>query len=537
MIRLFNQRQWSLDSLTPPWGNLGSIYAQVSIGGTESLPDDHIVFPPNKIKWVGGAMDGVLGRRSRGAKAEEKVFAIVSALQKLQQKASNESLKTLYELVAEDGTVGSIDSVLQSLGNLHTPADEGIPRLLSIGRYLATRAGHREAVKFGIALIGVTGTPQDLKILNTLGRHEEFTLFAAVALRHISPQPEKSLWELAREVHAWGRIQIVRRLENTQDPEIQAWMLREGFRNNVMDEYLACICARTGRLHEVLNHPFVEDSVFDAAVDILRALINGGPAEDIDDYEFAADACESYVNLVWARLSPGLKHFLAVSQIRSFLEKTEGWEKRRERGWTDSRRQNLQTLAADVCGRGHWRGLIKTTLSSDDEHIFFEGDQAAEVLSIDTWDVHFSKVKSNPVGSSSWYRLMKQTDESRIDEVLSFAETVLPLEEIETGTADSLGLGPEFQLHGTLDWILQDLRRFPKRGWRLIRAGLGSPVIRNRNMAIQALTVWPFESWTDNMKVFIKRAHDIDPDSKVQQRLQHLLTGTPISEETLSSDA
>jgi hypothetical protein len=40
-------------------------------------------------------------------------------------------------------------------------------------------------------------------------------------------------------VAGWGRIQTVRRLAGTQDPQIKAWLLRHGFRNQIMDEYLA----------------------------------------------------------------------------------------------------------------------------------------------------------------------------------------------------------------------------------------------------------------------------------------------------------
>jgi hypothetical protein len=43
---------------------------------------------------------------------------------------------------------------------------------------------------------------------------------------------------------------------------------------------------------------------------------------------------------------------------------------------------------------------------------------------------------------------------------------------------------------GALDFILQDLRRFPGKGRPLIRAGLQSPVVRNRNMTVRALAAW-----------------------------------------------
>ena len=101
---------------------------------------------------------------------------------------------------------------------------------------------------------------------------------------------------------AGAESKMVRRLKDTTDPEIQAWMLREGFRNNIMDEYLACICARAGKLHLALNDQFVDAMLLDAAAEMIRALITGGPAEDIDDYESSVSGYKSN-RISWLELS------------------------------------------------------------------------------------------------------------------------------------------------------------------------------------------------------------------------------------------
>jgi hypothetical protein len=525
MIRWFGENRWSLDSLTPPWGALGSIYQQIQQGVMEPLPDEGVVFSGKRIKWVGGAMDGVFGSEARSPEAEERVSKMVAAVRRLQRNADNKTLRELYELVAEGALTSCIDQVLNELSKSNTDNS----RVLQIGRYFAREAGHREAVKFGLALIGTVGAGQDLEMVRTLGKHEEFTLFAAVALARLSENREQALWELAKNVHGWGRIQIVTRLKNTQDAEIHSWMLREGFRNNVMNEYLACICARTGRMHEALQGQFVDDPLLDGAADIIRALIRGGPAEGIEDYEFAADACESYINIVWSRPDAGLKHFLAVATLRDFLKELSQRKDGELRGWSDSCQKNMRALADEIFSRNCWRALIENALRSNEEKVFFEGDQAAQFVLMDTWEIHFDRVKTDSLGSSSWYRLMIQTDESRIEQVLNFAESVLPFDQIETGPADELGLGLEFKAHGALDWILQDLRRFPGRGWRMIKAGLASPVVRNRNMAIQALAAWPLESWSMEMKDFVQGARGAEPRQEVRKRIESLLAGTPPS--------
>jgi len=402
-------------------------------------------------------------------------------------------------------------------------------RLLQLARYLTLRSAHREAVKFGTLLIGFVGSSDDLDTLQIVGANEEFTLYSAIAISRVAPDPEQALWEIAKRVRNWGRIQLVQRLKDTKNSDIQGWMLREGFRNGVMDEYLACICARTGRLDKALKQKPVDDALLDGAADIIHALIMGGPGEDIDDYAQAADACHGYLDCVLARRNLGLRHFLAVDKLRWFLSQPDGWDERLKSGWTDERRSTLRAKCDEVFRWELWREQTIKGLHSADEQAFYEADTAAGCLSIDTWRLHFDRVKADPLTSSSWYRLMQQTDDPRIDTVLEFTQNVLPLTEIETGPADEMGLGPEFRAHQALDWVLQDLRRFPAKGWRLLKAGLRSPAVRNRNMAINALAVWPRERWSPDITTFLLNAHEAEPCEDVKRRLSMLLEGRPLS--------
>jgi hypothetical protein len=523
----FKRSTWSLDALPPPWGSEGSIYEHVKLHGSDPLPDEAPAQGESKIKWIAGAWDGVLSHHVGSTDAPQRAFDIAIAVRDLLQRPDANTMTTLYRLVVNEAVLLYIDTLLHQLAESEPPLDRG--HLLELGRYLVTRSAHREAVKFGMALIGLAGTAQDVETLKLIGRNEEFTLYAANAITNVAPEPEQPLWDLAKSVRNWGRIETVERLRETQNPEIQAWMIREGFRNGVMYEYLACICARAGRLHEALKRQSVDDALLDGAADIICALLSGEPAEGIDDYAHAADACEAYINCVWSRPDLALKHFLAIADLRWFLSHAEGWDEARSSSWTETRRKTLQALCDDVFGRETWRQQVMSALSATDERTFHEGDAAAKWLSIDTWEVHFIRVKADPLRSSSWYSLMQQTDERRIDTVLQFAESVLPFEQIESGPGDEMGLGPGFEAHQALDRVLQDLRRFPNRGWRLIKAGLRSPVVRNRNMAINALSAWPRESWDPETNSVLLAVHELEPNDDVKRRLQDLLEGKPMA--------
>ena len=116
-------------------------------------------------------------------------------------------------------------------------------RVHSIAHWLATGAADREPVKFAIGLLGVCHGGDDRDLLLTLGRHEEFTLYASVALQNSGDDAELSLWAQACLVTGWGRIQIIERLAGTKDAQIKAWMLREGYQNDILYEYTALIWA------------------------------------------------------------------------------------------------------------------------------------------------------------------------------------------------------------------------------------------------------------------------------------------------------
>ncbi|HEX5413405.1 MAG TPA: hypothetical protein VFZ27_16250 [Terriglobia bacterium] len=471
-------------------------------------------------------MDGVLALPKEEDR-EKHQTAILHNLDELLGSATEANLKNLYETVTTDRMLGVVDPLLKQIIGRFRQVNR--QRLAAVARYFATQAGHREAVKFGIALLGVVGTPDDVDALIKLGSNDEFSLFAAVAIGRLASEPEKRLWEMAKLVHGWGRIQIVERLVRTNDPQIQAWLLREGFRNSIMDEYLACICARAGRLHEALKAPVLDRPLLDGAADIFRALICGGPAESIDDYENAAEAAESYVNHVWSSRGIDLRHFLAVDDLLRYAEDAARKDGRSRRGWNEEREGQIRALCKDILRREVWDGMVREGLGSSDEMAFYEADLAAHRLGISTRDIHFAKVRAAPTKSSSWYELLRQTNEAQIDEVLHFAESALPLEEIATGPSDSLGLGQEFEPHRALGWVLQGLSRFPGRGWRLIRVGLKSPVVNNRVMSVKALATWREENWPrEAIKVF-KAALETEPHPGVKQGLGELLRRKPVN--------
>jgi hypothetical protein len=132
-------------------------------------------------------------------------------------------------------------------------------------------------VKFAIAMLGLFKEGGTSEVVRALGRHEEFTLFAVVAIAGQAENPDLELWELAKGVNGWGRIYCVERLAGTTNTAIKAWLLRAGFRNSVMDEYIAHLAADTGDLVDELRQEHPDDALLAGAGGMLSAMANGAP--------------------------------------------------------------------------------------------------------------------------------------------------------------------------------------------------------------------------------------------------------------------
>jgi hypothetical protein len=516
--------RWSLDGIAPPWDG-ESLYEILKAKGPSAELPKRPKRHENEVGWAPGALDGVMGRhfgRAADHETQHRVKAILAALARLLKRSSQSNLSALYTEVQGEALLSIADALQDDINSSLLKGEKDRKRIARIGRYFATKAAERESTKFGILLLGLCGQDADRPVLETLALNDEFTLYAALALCELSSNPETILWEIAQRVHGWGRVQVVERLDGTENPAIQAWMLRDGFRNHIMDEYLAGICARTGKLHEALSATNIDHSLLAGAAGIIKAFLFGGPADSFDDYPEGPIAIRSYLRHTMQTSDLSLEHLLCIGHLRTFLSEASRWEKRSSQGWTPTMRDEMQSACSQLMERSDWRAKIDSALRSQDGQVFHQGDAAARVLGVDTREIHFAKVRSEPIASSSWYRLLQQTNETQIEEVLDFAEQALPLDEIATGPADSPGFGEKYAAHRTLDWILQDLKRFPCRGWTFIEAGLQSPVVRNRNLALSALLEWPRPAWPEQAEKLLSAMKVTEPNQELRNLLESI---------------
>ncbi len=525
--------EWDLTNVERPWQDGVSIHSHIREhispdanglqAGGNRLPDE---VDDGGVKWAAGAMDGAFGHHGGGGNEQTRAKLLHRALKVVVEDASSEKMKKLYEQLLQEGVLDFIDPLLELIAERQ---DLDAERLEELAVWIAKNAPDREPVKFAIAVLGIAQGSDNSTLLLTLGRHEEFTLYSAVALSNTAGAgAEKMLFELAQHVDGWGRISIVERLADTTDPQIKSWMLREGYRNSIMYEYLAYTCAVAGGLRAELEKNTVDPEVLNGAADIIQALVTGGPAENMDDYADGAVVSQRFLHHL-GKEPRGIGELIGVDYIQRFLDEEEAdWTARESRGWTQELRNELGKRAAEIKTLPYWNEVVSAGLASDDRAVFGEADIAARAIGLDTWDHHFGRLKSGK--DDGWYYVMQTDDETRIDRVIALAVQTLPLDAIASGPAEEMGLGLEWSSHSHLDFVLQDLRRFPGKGWELIRTGVSSPVIRNRHMALRALSPWGRTNWPDGAERLLRDALPEEPDGDVRAEIETLLAGREIEE-------
>lgn len=518
-------------AIDPPWDKARtSIYAHIkqhlsdeepklSEAG-QTLPDEDLIYKEGGLRWVAGGLDGAFGHHFGAGDQEENARDLLKAFKAVLKSGDSKSLAKFYELLIKENTLNFIDPFIEQLAN-----EELIdhPSLYALAKWILKTSPDREAVKAAIAILGVCATSDDCGIFIDIGKHEEFTLYSAVAIAHSAENPEEALWELGKAVDGWGRIHVVERLAPTENPEIQNWLMREGYKNSIMYEYTAQICADAGNLLQALSQDEVDDELIDAACCLLSSMNNPGPG--IEDYEDAPQATQLLLQHLQKR-DLTLAQLVSVSVIKEIVLHLDV-EQPELQEWSPLR-DSILSMCEAIRSRPDWREKVNAALMSDNDQEFWYAINAAQLLGVDTWDRHFERVKQGK--HSDWHYLMQTADEDRVQRAVSLAEEIIPLSEIMTGAADELGLGPKFEAHSSLDWVVQELRHWPGHGYKLVMAGLQSPVVRNRNMSLAALQHWGKDHWQSDTADAIERLLKVEPNENTRQLAEDVLAGKPPGE-------
>lgn len=484
-----------------------------------TLPDEKKT--DNEIKFAPGFMDSMFApEESKESIARIKILTkLISKIAKYDDEQSKSDFYT--EVTKNESVIGIIDQFLQKLVNASLPIE---PYLFHYANKLATKTNNRNSVKFGISILGLCQNKQPIEDLKILGLHDEFTVYSTVALSNLSDNLLNDLWQLAKKVDGWGKIQLVDRLAEMElTEEIRDWLLLEGYVNSVMYEYLALTCAKNGMLNNKLQNESIDNKLFISAGDIIVALIDEGPALGMSGYDKATETIKNYIKHSKSQ-NLNIGNFITLHKIKDYLEESPE-DNETLKNWNQNDLSNCLIDIYKILNSKDWTTEVNIALKSSDNIEYWNGKQAAQKLGIEIWDTVWSKLKLNPLDNTAWYDVTTYAKTINVDEIIDFAINNLPLDELGSGPKDSLGFGNDYQKHSSLDSIITFLEKYPKKGEELILTGLSSPVTRNRNLSIKVLNKWKTENWSNMITKKINALYEIEPNKDTKKNIKRLLSG------------
>ena len=126
--------------------------------------------------------------------------------------------------------------------------------------------------------------------------------------------------------------------------------------------------------------------------------------------------------------------------------------------------------------------------------------------------------------------------EGYLDPVIELFRDKLPLDQMRKDPAREMGLSAEYALYNQLETIVYELGEHPCCGDDLVAAGIWSPVVRNRHIALRTLESWcsllqkPLHEISKTLYQELSELIEKEVDDDLKEKEQKLLDGYILSE-------
>ena len=104
-----------------------------------------------------------------------------------------------------------------------------------------------------------------------------------------------------------------------------------------------------------------------------------------------------------------------------------------KKGWTDNLKSEILKAILKISEDPKWEKIVQNKKDLVDDPEYWNVKRAARILNIDLWDSFLKRLKTEPLNSRHWFDIMKNANDERIDQVISFALENIPIENIATG--------------------------------------------------------------------------------------------------------
>ncbi len=267
--------------------------------GFNTLPDMKDLTLREEESWVPGAYEGIMLRSDYSIRQPIIInYHIYRQISRYIKNPEDSNYDKLTNTLAKYSAISVIDPVVSLLSR---PANNRNNMRIAALRLLKS-GEKREVVKVAIAMLGLCGTEEDKDVLKTIGSHEEFTLYVAVASKNILEDYNGFLLDLLSGLHGWGKISAIYELDYSK-PESRYYVLTKGCNNMIGLSYLANVCAIKGKLADALEEAYTSvesiDELYKGACDIFTGLLENRAENDtINEYPDAQRASVAFNNIV-----------------------------------------------------------------------------------------------------------------------------------------------------------------------------------------------------------------------------------------------
>lgn len=528
----------------PPWSRRISIFEWFSqnknleseIRTKTSLPDENRL--KSKLSLAPGTLDS-LQLRDGFEENKTAVKNFNDALLKVLEKFRYKDRVRLYNMLCTESLLIYLPCLLDQQDHLSK-----LKYMQKTADWLCHKSIDRGPLKIGLILQGLSPEPNTESII-ALGCHDETAYWAGISIRLIDKNTDERLFQIITKLQGWGRIQCIRLLSENPGIEIKKWLIKEGFKNNILfaesildiwhfstpletfnsqNELDINLCLGLLEIYQVMLtqiHPLqliqcegFEELLIVLSKELTRLQSNRKLNKDLIKNLNTYNSCrtiQSFFNDSIMDIPPFNGLDFTVSEVKNILS-----------CFTEIIDDDLNT----------WKAVIDKELFKDSLDNYVEACNAAAELGMDIWPLHQQRLIGDPRNPLLWSALCSTNDVRRAVKCIDIAVKILPLHEIATGPKNQQGIPPGSQSHYCLQILLSHMQNFPGKGRELIIAGLKSPLVINRLTAMQTLDCWRDMQWDDfdSYSKILADALQIETEPSLTLRLQNLCSKRYIDE-------
>jgi len=260
--------------------------------------------------------------------------------------------------------------------------------IYKIAYSLITTSDDIDLVKFGIALIGileVEPSAKTLEVLETIALFEEFTYYVVTVAKCMA-YSNNLIFKIAQKVDGWGKIEAVKKFI-PYDIEKKDWILKQGCKNTISNNFLGGLCARRGDLISALKRENIDPDLYDGIATIINALLYEVNDKGTSKYSKANDALPLYLKHAQKHATT-IKHFWLLKNLMTSIDVYK---------LTNKNKKDIVTQCSEICNSQNCRDLVLQTLSQPESPDFNNACDLAVALCLEISEPVKNNARQFPV--------------------------------------------------------------------------------------------------------------------------------------------